>query len=205
MMPTAYAALGIFAAALVFLVFAMRRPRATVHLALRLSLLPHLAPKVARVLEDKLLEMIRGFDVLRDGKNLLAFTAWSIAYWVANGVSLWLLARGFHIDLSMIGAFATMGLVAVGITLPNSPGLVGQYQWFTMLGLSLYLGHGVLDDGTAINGLALAFSICLHLIQVIWYMAMGALGMASRHVSFADLRRARKLDPDAAASDAAGQ
>ncbi len=201
MMPTAYAALGIFGAALVFLIFAMRRPQATVRFCLTLSLLPRLAPRVATIIEQKLLEMIRGFEVLRDVRNLAVFTAWSVTYWVANGVSLWVLAHGFGIELSMIGAFATMGLVAVGITLPNSPGLVGQYQWFTMLGLSLYLGPAAVHHGTALNGGCLAFAITLHMLQVLWYMAMGALAVASPHVSFAELRRARKLDPPGAASD----
>ncbi|MNC94260.1 hypothetical protein D3C83_110710 [compost metagenome] len=52
-----------------------------------------------------------------------------------------------------------------------------------------------------LNAAALAFAIALHLIQVIWYVAMGAVGLASPHVSLADLRRARKMDAGPAASD----
>jgi uncharacterized membrane protein YbhN (UPF0104 family) len=63
---------------------------------------------------------------------------WSLIYWIANGMGMWVLARGMGLDVSVVGAFATMGIVAVGITLPNTPGLVGQFQWFTALGLSLY-------------------------------------------------------------------
>jgi uncharacterized protein (TIRG00374 family) len=196
MMPTAYLALGVFAAALVFLVFAMWRPEATVRTSLRLSLLPHLAPRLARVIEDKLLEMIRGFAVLRDRRNLVAFLAWSLVYWTANGLGVWVLALGFDLPLSVMGGLATMGLVAVGISLPNSPGLVGQFQWFTLLGLSLYLGPGVMCDPgatcSALHAQALAFAITSHLVQVVWYVAMGALGLASPWVSFADLRSARR-------------
>lgn len=205
MMPTAYLALGVFAAALVFLVFAMWRPEATVRTCLRLSLLPHLAPRLARVIEDKLLEMIRGFAVLRDRRNLIAFCAWSLVYWTANGLGVWVLARGFDLPLSVMGGLATMGLVAVGISLPNSPGLVGQFQWFTLLGLSLYLGPDVMcDPGAtcgALHAQALAFAIASHLVQVVWYVAMGALGLASPWVSFADLRSARRA---AAVEPAAG-
>jgi len=196
MMPTAYLALGIFAAALVFLVFAMWRPEATVRTCLRLSLLPRLAPRVARVIENKLLEMIRGFAVLKDRRNLAAFCAWSIVYWIANGLGVWVLARGFDLPLSVMGGLATMGLVAVGISLPNSPGLVGQFQWFTLLGLSLYLGPTVMCDPSkacsALHAQALAFAIANHLLQVIWYVALGALAVASPWVSFADLRVARR-------------
>ncbi|HWO22505.1 MAG TPA: lysylphosphatidylglycerol synthase transmembrane domain-containing protein [Kofleriaceae bacterium] len=206
MMPTAYLALGIFAAALVFLVFAMWRPEATVRFSLRLSLLPRLAPRIARVIEHKLLEMIRGFAVLKDGKNLAAFCAWSLVYWLCNGLGVWVLARGFGLPLSVMGGLATMGLVAVGISLPNSPGLVGQFQWFTVLGLSLYLGPEARCDAaaacSALHAQALAFAIVNHLLQVIWYVAMGALGLASPWVSFQDLRVARKTAAAAAAEAA---
>lgn len=192
MMPTAYAALGAFVVALVFLVFAMWRPEATVRFSLKVSLVERFAPRLARVLEQKLLDMIRGFAVLRDVANLTKFCLWTAVYWSANGLAVWVLARAFGLELSIVGGFAVMGLVGVGISLPNSPGLVGQYQWFTLLGLSLYLGHGVMDDGTPLHASAFAYSIVQHLLQVIWYVGMGALGLASPWVSFADLRAMRR-------------
>jgi hypothetical protein len=198
MMPTAYGALGVFAAALVFLVFAMRRPEPTVRFCVALTLLPRFAPKLAAVIEHKVLDMIRGFAALKDARNLMLFLAWSIVYWGANGLGVWLLAHAFGLELSLVGAYATMGLLSVGISLPNSPGLVGQFQWFTLLGLSLYLGFDLGDPATKHTALytdALAFTIAQHLLQVSWYVAMGALGLASPWVSFHDLWSARKVAP----------
>ncbi len=206
MMPTAWAALGVFSAALVFLIFALRWPKKTVKLAVKLTLLPKFAPRFAAILEDKLGMLIYGFTVLDDRKNLAIFVVWSLAYWGANGLSVWVLAQGFHatgfeMDLSVLGAFATMGLVAVGITLPNSPGLVGQFQYFTLLGLGLYIPKGLLESE------GLAFAIVLHGLQVVWYLGVGALALASRHVSFAEVVASRKLpddqpdDADSKASD----
>jgi uncharacterized protein (TIRG00374 family) len=196
MMPTAYAALGVFSAALVFLVFAMRKPEPTVRFCVKLTLLPRFAPRIASVIEHKLLDMIRGFAALKDLRNLSVFLVWSIVYWGANGVGVWVLAQAFGLDLTLVGAFATMGLLGVGISLPNSPGLVGQFQWFTLLGLSLYLGFDLGDPATkhsALYAVALAFAIVQHLLQVGWYVAMGALGLASPWVSFHDLWSARKV------------
>ncbi len=202
MMPTAYAALGVFAAALLFIVFAMRRPEATVRFCIKMSLLDRLVPKLAAVIEHKLLDMIRGFAVLRDVPNLTKFCIWTLVYWAANGLAVWLLARAFHLDLSLIGGFAVMGLVGVGISLPNSPGLVGQYQWFTLLGLSLYLGAGVMTDCTpgevaCLHATALAYAIVQHLFQVAWYVGAGALGLATPWVSFGDLRHVRDVAVEA--------
>jgi uncharacterized membrane protein YbhN (UPF0104 family) len=199
MMPTAYAALAIFAAALVFILFAMRKPEATVRFCIKISLLDRFAPKIAKVIEAKLLDMIRGFAVLRDVANLTKFCFWTAVYWSANGLTVWVLAQAFHLELSMVGGFAVMGLVGVGISLPNSPGLVGQYQWFTLLGLSLYLGPGVMNDcvvgqDPCLHATALAYAIIHHLFQVIWYVGMGALGLATPWVSFSDLRASRRAD-----------
>ncbi|MDX2090635.1 MAG: lysylphosphatidylglycerol synthase transmembrane domain-containing protein [Kofleriaceae bacterium] len=192
MMPTAYTVLGVFSVALVFLVFSMWRPEATVQFCLRVSMLPRFAPRISNVIEKKLLEMIRGFAVLKDTKNLIAFCTWSLVYWTANGLAVWVLARAFGLDLSVMGGFATMALVAVGISLPNAPGLVGQFQWFTLLGFGLYLGPAVTDKTTDLYAVALACAISQHLLQVVWYVAMGALGLLSPWVSLADLRVARK-------------
>lgn len=183
MMPTAYAALGVFVTAMVFLIFALRYPERTVRFCVSLTLAKYYAPRIAGVLATKLHDLIRGFLVLDDKRNLFVFALWSLAYWAANGAGMWVLARGFGLDLSLVGAYATMGLVAVGITLPNSPGLVGQFQWFTVLGLSLYLPRDVAD------GPGLAYAIVLHGIQVIWYLGVGALALATPHVSFAEAFR----------------
>lgn len=194
MMPTAYAALGIFSAALIFLAFAIRWPKKTVRFCTTASLIRSISKNFADKIEALLLKLISGFLVLKDKRNLIVFTIWSVVYWCANGMSLWVLAQGFGLDLSPIGAFATMGVVAVGISLPNSPGLVGQYQYFTLLAMALYLDFG----NAEIEASAFVFAVALHGIQVIWYMAIGALALGSKHVSFAEVAAARHLDEDEA-------
>lgn len=192
MMPTAYAALGVFSVALVFLVGALTWPEASVRFWLRLSLLPRFAPRIAAIIERKALDMIRGFEVMRDTRNLANFVGYSLVYWLCNGLGVYVLARGFGLPLTLVGGFATMGLVAVGITLPNSPGLVGQFQWFTLLGLSLYL-PGAATKGSDVYGTAFAFANVHYGLQVLWYIACGAIALATRHVSFHDLWDAKKI------------
>jgi glycosyltransferase 2 family protein len=185
MMPMAYVSLGVFVAALTFLAFALRWPRVTARVAVRMTLLDRIAPRLAAKIEGKLGDLIRGFVVLRDGRNLAIFGLWSVAYWVANGLSMWVLANGMGLELSVVGAFATMGIIAVGISLPNSPGLVGQFHYLTMLGLSLYVGDAVARSA------GLAFALVLHGMQVLWYVTAGAVAMFTSHVSFADVLASR--------------
>jgi uncharacterized protein (TIRG00374 family) len=190
MMPMAYVSLAVFLTAMTFLAFALRWPQHTVRFAMRLSLLPRVAPRVAAKIEAKLHDLIRGFLVLKDGANLAWFGFWSILYWIANGLSVFVLARGMGLDLSLVGAFAVMGIVAVGISLPNSPGLVGQFHYLTMLGVSLYLGDEIARTA------GLAFAIVLHGLQVVWYLGVGALAMFTSHVSFADVLASRRAIPE---------
>jgi uncharacterized protein (TIRG00374 family) len=201
MMRTAWGVLVLFSAGLVFLIFALRRPQPTVRFCLAVSLLPRFAPRLAAAIEHRALDMIRGFSVLSDLRSLALFVLWTLVYWAANGMIMWVLAHAFGLPLSLVGAFATMGLLGVGLMLPNSPGLVGQFQWFTLLGMSLYLGFDAFDPATkhtALYATSLAYAIAQHLFQVAWYVTMGALGLASPWVSFHDLWAVRKAPADAA-------
>ncbi|HLL25205.1 MAG TPA: lysylphosphatidylglycerol synthase transmembrane domain-containing protein, partial [Kofleriaceae bacterium] len=112
MMPTAYVALAVFVAAMAFVIFALRWPEQTVAFCMTISLLPKLAPRIARAIEGKLLEMVRAFVVIRDARNMIVFVLWSLLYWLANGLGVYVLARAFGLDLSVVGAFATMGVCA---------------------------------------------------------------------------------------------
>ena len=100
------------------------------------------------------------------------------------------------IDCSLTGAFAVMGLVAVGITLPNSPGMVGQFQWFTMLGVSLSLGSASIEQDAPTYGVILAYAIFVHALSLAWYLVTGLIALATRHVSFAEVWASRKLEGD---------
>ena len=206
MMPTAYAALGLFAVALVILLCARRWPEKTVDMVATCTLVPMISPRLGEALVRKGLSMVRGFDVLRDKKNMLIFLAWSVVYWTANGFGVYVLAHGFAaaapaahgvgFEITVIAAFATMGLVGVGISLPNSPGLVGQFQWFTLLGLSLYLGIDAKTKGSPLYGMTFAFANLHYATQVLWYVGMGLVGLATPWVSLHDLWAARKTDTE---------
>jgi hypothetical protein len=190
MMPVAWASLGIFVAAMTFLAFALRWPDLTVRVAVGMTLAPRIAPRIATKLEEKLHSLIGGFRVLKDKRNLVYFTGWSLLYWGANGLGMWLLARGVGLELSLGGAFAVMGLIAVGITLPNSPGLVGQFHYFTTLGLSLYMAKDIAEST------GLVYALLLHGIQVIWYVGVGGLAMLTGQISFADMFRKEQTAPE---------
>ncbi|HXU83535.1 MAG TPA: lysylphosphatidylglycerol synthase transmembrane domain-containing protein [Polyangia bacterium] len=155
----------------VFLTLALTWPDATVRTVLRFTLLAHLAPSLGARIADKLRALIEGFKVLHEPRDLLPFLAETILYWGSNGLGMWLLARGMGLDISLPAAYAAMAFTGVLISLPNSPGLVGQFEAGVILALRAYLPAEVLKSSGA------AYAIALHGIQIVWYLSMGLLAL----------------------------
>jgi uncharacterized membrane protein YbhN (UPF0104 family) len=154
-----------------FLAFALTFPERTVKLVLSLTLLAHLAPSLGHRLADKLSALIQGFRALREPRSLLPFLAQTILYWGSNGFGMYLLARSMNLHISLAAAYATMSFTGVLISLPNSPGLVGQFHAGVLAGLGAYLPVEIVRSHGG------AYAIALHGIQFVWYVGLGFLSL----------------------------
>lgn len=168
---SAWLALFGFLGLTAFLACALRWPEASIRLALTLTLLNRMAPALALKLADKLRALIQGFRALGHARDMVPFLAQTALYWGANGLGMWLLARLMGMPIPIHGAFAAMAFTGVLITLPNAPGLVGQFHAGIVLALAAYLPESVL---TSVGG---AYAIALHGIQFIWYVGMGFIAL----------------------------
>jgi hypothetical protein len=165
---TAVATLGLFVAALAVL-YAIRSGRGRVEgwLGARLG-------GLVRGVAD-------GLAALPDRRILGRFLAETALYWALNGVSMWALARGTGIGLSMLGAFTAMSVLAVGILLPAGPGLFGAFQYSLFLALGLFLAPAV------VRGPGAAFVFLLWVIQLGLHLAVAAVATWGGHL---EVRRA---------------
>ena len=152
-----------------FLAFALRWPEATIRLALTATLLRWVSPRLADKAADKLRALIKGFRALRRPRDMLPFLLQTALYWAANGLGMWLLARLMNLPIPLSGAFAAMAFTGVLITLPNAPGLVGQFHAGVLLALAAYLPESIL---TSSGG---AYAVAVHGIQFVWYVMLGLL------------------------------
>jgi uncharacterized protein (TIRG00374 family) len=164
-----------------FLVLAQIWTDRTIALALRMTLLTWLAPSRAEQAGEKLRALISGFRALADRRNFSLFLLQSIVYWSSNGLGMWILARQMQLPISLGAAFAIMAFTGVILTLPNSPGLVGQFHAAIKLGLTAYL------PATVVNSNGMAYAIVLHGIQTLWYIAAGLLSLPALSRSGAHL------------------
>jgi uncharacterized protein (TIRG00374 family) len=189
----AWLALTGFVALATFLALALLRTEATIRIFLRLSMLPKIAPVRAEQVADKIRSMISGFRVLGDGRNLGLFLGQTLAYWGSNGVGMWLLARQMGLPISLGAAFTTMAFTGVVLTLPNAPGLVGQFHAGVKMALGAFLPAAV------VNSKGFAYSVVLHGLQTVWYVAIGLISLliisSAGKSSFGDALRASNRTP----------
>lgn len=177
----AWLSLGGFVALTLFLVLAQIWTDRTIALTLRLTLVTWLAPARAQQAGDKLRALISGFRALADRRNFSLFLVQSVVYWSSNGLGMWILARQMNLPISLGAAFAIMAFTGVILTLPNSPGLVGQFHAAIKLGLTAYL------PATVVNSNGMAYAIVLHGIQTLWYITVGLLSLPALSRSGAHL------------------
>jgi uncharacterized protein (TIRG00374 family) len=150
-----------------FLVLALVRTELAIRLFLRASLLRTFAPALGARLAERIRSVISGFRVLGDGKNLALFLGHTVLYWGLNGFGMWILARQLGLPISVGAAFATMAFTGVVLSLPNAPGLVGQFHAGVKLALLAYLPAAI------VNTKGVAYAIVLHALQTSWYVALG--------------------------------
>jgi len=163
----AWLSLLLFIGLTTFLALAQVWTDATIELALRLSLLRRFAPARADRIGERIRSVISGFKVMADRRNFGLFLLQSALYWGTNGFGMWLLAVKMGLAISFSAALTTMAVTGVVLSLPNSPGLVGQFHAAIKLGLSAYLPIAVVNS----NGIA--YAIVLHGIQTVWYVGTG--------------------------------
>jgi uncharacterized protein (TIRG00374 family) len=177
-----------FVGLMVFLVAAQIWTERAIAIVMKLTLIEWLAPARAPQASEKLRALISGFRALADRRNFSIFLVQSIVYWGSNGFGMWILARHMNLPISLGASFVIMAFTGVVLTLPNSPGLVGQFHAAIKMGLSAYVPVAV------VNSTGLAYAIVLHGLQTIWYIGAGvlslpALSRAGAHVSLAEAVR----------------
>ena len=139
--------------------------------------LPGVAQRVIGILEA----FLRGLSILPDWRNLAQFLLVTAVYWGVNGVGLYIFVRGFGLHVPLVGAYAMMAAVVVGMMIPNSPANVGSFWYFLLMPLALYgLGKGA-------NLQATVAAIAIWLMQLTqlflfagWFLLRGKVSL--RHL-----------------------
>ena len=60
-------------------------------------------------------------------------------FWGLNGVGVWVLARAFGLELTPLQSLTVLALQVMGAMIPGGPGMVGTLQFFTRMGVGLFV------------------------------------------------------------------
>jgi len=107
----------------------------------------------------------------------------SLAFWIVDGLAIYMMFMAFHLTLPFIAAFVIMVILMIGIAIPAGPGFVGNWHFFCILGLTLY---GVPKTT------ALSFAIVYHFLSIGIVILLGLIFLPANRFSLSDLKNTTK-------------
>ncbi len=171
-MSTGYISAGIFIPALGMCMLAYwRRSWALRLIEMTIGrVLPGLAAKLAGMLDA----FINGFRALVHARSMGRFMLLTSLYWGTNIVSMWLLARyGFGLELGIWEMATVLAILVIGIMIPAGPAMAGNFEFFVLQGVALFLVLDAGDMGTRV----MVFAGTVHILQFLVIVVPGILLM----------------------------
>lgn len=145
----------------------------------RVPVLPEGAHPLRRRIRQKLAPFLEGLRVLGNSAGFYGAAAVSPFIPTLQVLALWALGRGYGIGLEFWPMAAVLLIINFGVALPNAPANVGSYQFFCVLGLTLF---GVEKSRAA------GFSIVVHLLMTLPFLLLGFLALVRSGLSVAAMR-----------------
>lgn len=186
----ALAALGVFAGATVLLAGARWQHDLTIRVIR--GTIGRVSGRVADKIIDILEAFLGGLKLMPSARSFVWFLFLTAVYWIVNGLGTWMMARAFYLPIDLLGAYAMMCCVVVGMMIPNGPGNVGTFWYFLVIPLPLY---GI----SAGNTQAIAFGITVWLFQLVQQTAFGAWYILRGEVSLSRVMEATRESEDSLA------
>ena len=143
----------------------------------------HLALKVRDMSE----RFLHGLTMFRSPGHFAWFIFLSALYWMSNGFGLYILARGFHIQIPVVAAFAMMSTVVIGMMIPNSPANIGSFWFFLIMPLEAY-GVSISEPNVVM------YSLSVWLIQLIQLVLFGGYFIATGKVRIHGILKKQETD-----------
>lgn len=131
---------------------------------------------------------------LPNAANLALFFLWTAGYWVANGLGMWVLSKAFDCSAAGTSAchpllltpfmgFVVLSVLIIGLMIPGAPAGAGTFQYFVLLGLSVFFSKDI------VNSSGVAFANVLWLVQIAQQVITGFVFMLVSKGSFSDLTK----------------
>jgi uncharacterized protein (TIRG00374 family) len=122
----------------------------------------------------------RGLGMLRSPRLALEVLWWAVLHWLVNAFAFSLGFLALGLDAPFAAALFVQGIIAVGVSVPSSPGFFGVFELLSVAGLTLY---GVPEAA------AVSWAIGFHILSFIPITVLGAWYSTRLHLHLGDLRQ----------------
>jgi glycosyltransferase 2 family protein len=133
-------------------------------------------------LADKIVGMLTAFagglQALRSPRALVLYVAWTLFYWLLQGIQNWTLFMAMGIELPLIASYILVALTVIALMLPAGPGFIGPIQAAMVWGLGLF----AVDKEKAF-----AFSILTHALSAAIQIVFGLVSLLTSHLSITSI------------------
>ena len=136
-------------------------------------------PFIPESLTGKILDMLRagahGLAALRSGRAVVLIMLNSIAQWLLNGLLAYTALRAFHVPVTPTAGLIVTGVIAIGVTIPSSPGYFGVIQYCFAISMA---AQGLDIDPSLVLGASLYYHISMYIpVTVLGLHYLHSLGM----------------------------
>jgi uncharacterized protein (TIRG00374 family) len=121
-----------------------------------------------------------GLSVLRSPSRIARVAAWSLVLWLVNALSFYVMFEAFDIDVGFTGALLLQGALALGVSVPSTPGYVGPFEAAIVAVLELY---------AVSSSKAFSYAMAYHASTFLPIVLLGFWSLLRTPIAFRDLRR----------------
>ncbi|MBN1439965.1 MAG: flippase-like domain-containing protein [Anaerolineales bacterium] len=139
-------------------------------------------PRIRPLLEP-LDHFLIGLAEIRNLRRSVPAFLWIILTMVLWGAVYWVVLRGFFPDASVFWGLLSLIGGLIGVALPSSPSSLGVFEGSVTVVLTM---SGLARDT------AVAYAIAVHMLNIAWLSALGALGLIVERQSLGSILAAAK-------------
>lgn len=160
---------------------------------------------ISRRLGERLARLVDGFILgLRLGSvsRIVGFFLLTVFYWSLHVVGFWMVAGAFGLNLSPLMACTVLAFQVVGIMIPAGPGMVGTSQFFTQLGVSIFISGALSGSENGVR--AAAYANTIWMLQFSQQVLFGLFFLVVGNVSLRGLFKLEELEVQPVTASTAG-
>ncbi len=143
-------------------------------------------PRLTEFGREKLVSLLNGLGALRDAGRFIKVLFWMVVTWLSNIAWYTVLLAAFVPGIRLLASAFAVGFVAMGVSIPSSPGYIGVFEAAEVYALTRF----DIPEATAF-----AYAVVAHSLYLLITIVIGALALARDGQSLGEVYRGlRRLD-----------